>query len=91
MKISVNCPSYKRPKVETLEYLPFCKVWVDEKEYQDYLNANPGFEKNIISVPEGVQGNLCRIRNYILNEEFKNGMDVVLLIDDDMKGVYYFD
>ena len=91
MKISVNCPSYKRPKVETLEYLPFCKVWVDEKEYQDYLNANPGFEKNIISVPEGVQGNLCRIRNYILNEEFKNGMDVVLLVDDDMKGVYYFE
>ena len=29
MQISVCCPSYKRPKVETLEYLPFCKVYVD--------------------------------------------------------------
>ena len=37
MKISINCPSYKRPKVETLKYLPFCKVWVDNKEYDDYI------------------------------------------------------
>ena len=37
MKISINCPSYKRPNVETLEYLPFCKVWVDHKEYNDYI------------------------------------------------------
>lgn len=91
MKISINCPSYKRPYVETLEYLPFCKVWVDHKEYDEYIKANPGFEKNIISCPEGIQGNLCRIRNYILDEEFKNGADVVLIIDDDMKGVYHFE
>ena len=90
MKISVNCPSYKRPKVETLDYLPFCKVWVDNKEYQSYVDANPKFKDNIISVPDGIQGNLCRIRNYILDEEFKNGYDVVLIIDDDMKGVYRF-
>lgn len=90
MKISVNCPSYKRPKVETLDYLPFCKVWVDCKEYEDYKKANPGFEKNIISCPEGVQGNLCRIRNYILDQEFNNGNDVVLIIDDDLKGIYYW-
>lgn len=41
MNISVNCPSYKRPKVETLDYLPFCKVWVDEDEYPAYKEANP--------------------------------------------------
>lgn len=88
MKISVCCPSYKRPYVETLEYLPFVKVYVDNKEYDDYIKANKGFEKNIISVPDGVQGNLCRIRNYILDEEFNNGTDVVLIIDDDLKGIY---
>lgn len=88
MNISVNCPSYKRPYVETLEYLPFCKVWVDNKEYDSYIEANKGFEKNIISCPDGVQGNLCRIRNYILDQEFNNGADVVLIIDDDLKGVY---
>lgn len=91
MKISINCPSYKRPKVETLEYLPFVKVWVDNKEYEEYKKQNKGFEKNIISCPDGIQGNLCRIRNYILDTEFENGYDVVLIIDDDMKGIYYFE
>ena len=91
MKISVCCPSYKRPYVETLEYLPFCKVWVDNKEYEDYIKANPGFEKNIVSVPDGIQGNVSRIRNYILDEEFKNGAEVVCLVDDDLKGIYHFE
>ena len=40
MKISVCCPSYKRPKVETLDYLPFTKVYVDNKEYNDYIKEN---------------------------------------------------
>ena len=33
MNISVCCPSYKRPIVKTLKYLPFCKVYVDGSEY----------------------------------------------------------
>lgn len=91
MRISVNCPSYKRPKVETLDYLPFCKVWVCETEAEAYRAANPGYEDNIIACPRGVQGNLCRIRNYILDQEFAAGADVVLLIDDDMRAVSYFE
>jgi hypothetical protein len=82
MKISVNAPSYKRPDdVKTLSYLPFCKIWVDNKEYQDYKNNYP--KADIISCPDGIQGNLCRIRNYILKTEFEAGADVVLIIDDD--------
>lgn len=91
MKISINCPSYKRPKVETLKYLPSTKVWVDVDEYDDYIKGNPGFEENIISVPKGIQGNLCRIRNYIIEQEFNDGIDVVLIIDDDMEGIYKFE
>ena len=91
MKISINCPSYKRPKVETFAYLPFVKVWVDNKEYDDYIKANPGFEKNIISCPDGIQGNVSRIRNYILDTEFNNGADVVCIVDDDLKGIYHFE
>lgn len=91
MNISINCPSYKRPKVESLDYLPFCKVWVDNKEYEDYIKVNKGFEDNIISCPDGIQGNVSRIRNYILDQEFKNGADVVVIIDDDMKGIYHFE
>lgn len=90
MKISINCPSYKRPKVETLEYLSTCKVWVSEDEYEEYIKANKGYEDNIISVPREYQGNLCRIRNYILDKELENN-DVVLLIDDDMKAIGHFE
>lgn len=90
MKISINCPSYKRPKVETLEYLKTCKVWVAEREYDDYIKANQGFEGNIIAVPNEVQGNLCRIRNYILDRELEQN-DVVLLIDDDMQSIGRFE
>ena len=91
MRISVNCPSYKRPKVETLKYLPFCKVWVCETEAEAYRQANPGFEENIIPCKKGIQGNLCRIRNHILDTEFEAGADVVLIIDDDMKRIAYYE
>lgn len=91
MRISVNCPSYKRPKVETLDYLPFCKVWVCETEAEAYRAANPGREDNIIPCKVGIQGNLCRIRNHILDTEFAAGADVVLLIDDDLRAVEYFE
>lgn len=90
MKISVCCPSYKRPKVKTLDYIPYCKVYVDVDEYENYIKANKGYEENIVSVPKGIQGNLCRIRNYILKQELKEN-DVCLIIDDDLKGIYYWE
>lgn len=88
MKVSVCCPSYKRPKVETLDYLPFCRVYVDCKEYDEYVKANPNGD--IVSCPEGVQGNLCRVRNYIIEQELKEN-DAVLIVDDDLKGIYYWE
>lgn len=91
MKIAVCCPSYKRPKVETLDYLSFCKVYVDEREYNEYVQANKGFEENIIKCPIGVQGNISRVRNYIIDTEFNNGVDVVCIIDDDMKSIEAFE
>ena len=33
--------------------MDYCKVWVAENEYEDYIKANPGFEKNIISDIKG--------------------------------------
>ena len=86
MKISVCCPSYKRPKVETLDYLPFCRVYVDKSEAEEYRKQNKGAD--IVECPYGVQGNLCRVRNYIINEELKEN-DVVVIIDDDLKGIFY--
>ena len=88
-KISVCAPSYKRPKVKTLEYLPFVRIYVDGTEYAEYKRVNPGAD--IIKCKDGVQGNLCRVRNYILKKEFGGGANVVLIIDDDMSGVYYWE
>lgn len=89
-KIVVCIPSYRRAKVKTLEYLPNARVYVDEGEYSEYVKANHE-GADIVSCPSGVQGNLCRIRNYILDEEFKNGADVVCIVDDDMSGMYYWE
>lgn len=90
MKISVNCPSYRRPKVETLDYLPFCKVWVAAEELDAYKEANPDFADNIVCL-DVPQGNLCRVRNNILDREFADGADVVCIIDDDLKGIYRYE
>lgn len=91
LKIVIACPSYKRPKVETLDYIPWCRVYVDEAEYPAYVKANPK-GADIVSCKKGIQGNLCRIRNHIIREELeKNGADVLLIIDDDMRGIFYFE
>jgi len=88
LKISINAPSYKRPNgVDTLKYLPQTKIWVCESEYDQYKKNNPQAE--IILCKYGVQGNLCRIRNHILDTEFKNNVDAVLLIDDDLQYIGY--
>lgn len=90
MQVSINAPSYRRPQgVLTLDYLPMTRIWVCETEEAAYRKANP--KADIVAVPAGVQGNLCRIRNWILDEEAKRGMDAVCLIDDDMSHVSYWE
>jgi hypothetical protein len=90
MKISVNAPSYKRAGgVDTLQYYPDCQIWVCETEEDQYRKKNPGAK--IIPVPSGVQGNLCRIRNWILDREYERGIDAVCLIDDDLRGIGYYE
>ena len=90
MKISVNVPSYKRPtNIKTLEYLPYARIWVEGSDYDAYKKANP--KAKIVKCADGVQGNLCRVLNYILDEEFKRGMDVVLILDDDISYIERFE
>lgn len=90
MNISVNAPSYKRPAgVKTLAYIPFCKIWVDESEAGEYREHNPGAE--IVACPKGVQGNVARVRNYILDTEFSNGAEAVVLVDDDLHCIERFE
>lgn len=88
MKISVCCPSYKRPAVKTLKYLPFCRVYVSPQEYEKYVQMNKN--KNIVMCDDGIQGNVSRVRNYILDQEFKQGVDVVCIVDDDITALERF-
>lgn len=90
-EIVIACPSYKRPVVETLQYIPFCKVYVSPEEYKTYLEFNPKHKENIVKCKKGIQGNLCRVRNYILDEEFNHGADIVLIIDDDLRCIEHFE
>ena len=83
MKVKFYAPSYKRPQksITQINY-PFVKLIVRESEAEEYLkNGN-----DIEIVPDSAQGNLCRIRNYILNIYFD--ADCIILLDDDCKGVY---
>jgi len=90
MEIRVCAPSYKRSKrVETDKYIPFIRLYVDPSEYREYGYHNPGL--TIIKCGSGVQGNLARVRNYVIKIEFEDGADVVCIVDDDMKGIYYWE
>lgn len=89
MNISICCPSYKRPIVKTLRYIPNCKIYIDQKDEKSYCELNPN--ANIIICDDGIQGNVARVRNYILDKEFQKGADVVCIVDDDLQGIFRFD
>jgi len=92
VKIIIACPSYKRPKVKSFGLFgKHLSVYVDEGEAQAYKDANRGFAKNIVAVKKGVQGNVARIRNYILDDCLvRQGADVVCICDDDMNSIGRF-
>jgi len=84
MKVKFFAPSYKRPEksITQITY-PFVKLVVRESEADEYIsNGN-----DIVIVPDEAQGNLCRIRNYILDNLFEDA-DCLILLDDDCKGIY---
>jgi len=84
MKVKFFAPSYKRPEksITQITY-PFIKLVVKKSEAQEYIdNGN-----DIVIVPDEAQGNLCRIRNYILDNLFEDA-DCLILLDDDCKGIY---
>lgn len=91
MKVSICAPSYKRPTgILTKNYLPgMVRYYVAPNEYESYMENNP--DEQIVACDEGIQGNLCRVRNYIMDQEFKAGADSVLIIDDDMSGLFYWE
>ena len=81
----VFAPSYKRAdSVVTQQYLPYCKYVVAEFEADDYLREG----HDCWVVPDSAQGNVSRIRNYILDHA---GTDKIVIVDDDMRFIGRWD
>ncbi len=75
----IYSPSYKRAKIcKTHKYLPQVVYVVRESEAEDYKKIH----NNLWIVPDSAQGNLCKIRNYILDNAKEEN---IILIDDDIK------
>ena len=85
MKVKFYAPSYKRPeKSITQKNYPFVKLVVRESDADEYIkNGN-----DIIICPDAAQGNVCRIKNWMLDNLFDDETDCIIFMDDDCKGVY---
>lgn len=79
MKVKFYSPSYKRPeKSITQIHFPDVQLVVRESEAEEYIaNGN-----DVVVCPDSAQGNLCRVRNWILDNLFDDA-DCIVLLDDD--------
>ena len=85
MKIEILAPSYRRAHMAfTQEYISACRYVVSEDEAPEYKRAG----KKIIPCPTSAQGNLCRVRNWILDNTEAEG---VLILDDDISALGAFE
>lgn len=79
--IGIYAPSYRRPGQTTTQAMfPRCTYVVAESEAPAYEAAGA----RIWAVPDAAQGNLCRIRNYILDHAPE---DLIVLLDDDFQHI----
>ena len=89
MRITINAPSYRRPQgVTTTGLIPDVRLWICEADEEEYRKHNP--KADLVVVPDSVQGNVCRIRNRILDQSYEEGVDAVCIVDDDMTSLAYF-
>ena len=66
MDIKICVPSYKRPdRVDVLKYLPSALIYVAESEAEAYRR---NYGDSIVAVPDKFQGNICRIRSKIMDD-----------------------
>ncbi len=86
MKVSIYAPSYKRPQKSITQIIyPDVKIVVCESQAEEYKkNGN-----DIVVCPDSAQGNLCRIRNWILDNLYKDS-DCIIILDDDCSFIGYY-
>ena len=86
MKIKFYAPSYGRPQksITQINY-PSVKIVVCESQADEYIkNGN-----DVVICPDTAQGNLCRVRNWILDNLFDDS-DCIIILDDDCSYIGYW-
>lgn len=83
MRIEVAIPTYRRPVVETLKIYPDAVVFCDSTDYEVLREVHPDATFHVM--PDGVQGNIARVRNYIMDWACAEGADWVFSFDDDIR------
>ena len=56
----------------------FCVHEFEAEEYQKY-------HKNILIMPDTLRGNMAKVRNFILDNARKTGVDICVMLDDDVE------
>ena len=85
LDIRLFAPSYKRPYLSSTQVLyPEVTLIVSESEREDYEAQG----NRVSTCPDEVQGNVCRVRNFILQSN--HDADCVVILDDDCKGIARF-
>lgn len=86
-KIHVAIKSYKRAgRVKTLMVAPFAHVWIPESQEDEYLEFYD--PDQIVTIPDELDGNLCRKQNAILD---RSPCEWTLILDDDITGIGCWD
>lgn len=89
-KIWYYTPSYKRVwGVEVNKLIPGVKICVHEFEADGYV-AEYGKE-SVLIMSDKLKGNMAKVRNWMVEYSKKNGDDVCVLMDDDVKSVGYYE
>lgn len=88
-EIKICYPSYRRAdRILTLGCIPSALGFVHEFEIRKYREENP--KAQFVSVPDDLQGNVARVRNFIL-DYWKKKKIVLCCVDDDFKSVGYWE
>jgi hypothetical protein len=87
MKIGYFAPSYKRSyKSITQTKYPFVTLIVKEDEADEYRNNGNTIE----TCPNEIQGNIARVRNYII-DTYKDQYDAIVIVDDDCNKIGFWE
>lgn len=86
-EIHVAIKSYKRAgRVTTLSLTPYASLWIPASQEPAYREAHPN--ASIITIPDHLDGNLCRKQNAILD---RAPLPNVLILDDDLTRIGYLE